>query len=124
MTIFRNHLITLVIIVLLYPAYGVEIGAQQPTEDNPSLAESTAEEVRPSGGAAQASSEGPIIPWAFTVLATGVLLVLVTLLVYRLFTSPPQGRGRGIDEVKPRVLIGGMMGVLLLYGFSSRSIVC
>lgn len=45
------------------------------------------------------------------------LCVLVALLVYRLFEIPPEGMGGGIDEVKPRVVIDGMMGVLLLYGF-------
>ena len=97
-----NHLVILGVLVLFLPTTcGVEISAQQATDE-------------------QLVSAAPGVPaafWAFTVLAGIVLVVLVALLLYRLFKGRPEGKTFGIDEIRPRALIGGMMGVLLLYGF-------
>ena len=97
-----NQVIILGILVLLLSAIcGVEISAQAAGED-------------------QSSAAGAGVPaafWAFTGLAGLVLAVLVALLLYRLFKQRPEGKNLGIDEIRPRALIGGMMGVLLLYGF-------
>ena len=59
----------------------------------------------------------PGIPWPLTALSGLIVLLLMALLVYRLLKTSSDGVSRGIDEVRPRVLIGGMVAVLLLYGF-------
>ncbi len=94
-----NQLVAFGALVLFLSAIcGVEISAQ-------------------AAGEAAAGTGAPAAFWAFTALAGLVLAVLVALLLYRLFRQRPEGRNLGIDEIRPRALIGGMMGVLLLYGF-------
>ena len=77
-------------------------------------------EISAQAAEAQLAAAGTGVPaafWVFTGLAGLVLVVLVALLLYRLFKGRREGQNLGIDEIRPRALIGGMMGVLLLYGF-------
>ena len=121
MRITTSHLITLVMLTLFLPAtYGVEISAQESAEVGQAGEEQVTEDNEPSLAPTEVVTSSAGLPWAFwslTGLAGIVLLVLVGLLLYRLIKERPQRRGLGIDEIRPRALIGGMMGVLLLYGF-------
>ena len=77
-------------------------------------------EISAQAAEAQLEPAGTSVPaafWAFTWLVGIVLVVLVALLLYRLFKERREGQNLAIDEIRPRALIGGMMGVLLLYGF-------
>ncbi len=97
---------------------GVRISAQQPTQAEPSAVdESVVDQVAVSTELTNAMPVSPGIPWPLTALSGLIVLLLMGLLVYRLLKTSPAGVSRGIDEVRPRVLIGGMVAVLLLYGF-------
>ena len=97
---------------------GVRISAQQPTPADPAAVDETVvEQVVVSSGLTNVMAVSPGIPWPLTALSGLIVLTLMGLLLYRLFKTSSDGVSRGIDEVRPRVLIGGMVAVLLLYGF-------
>ena len=116
-----KHFVTFVMLMLfLLAAYGLEIIAQESPEARQAAEELATQGTEPSPAPTQVATSSAGLPWTFwtlTGLAGIVLLVLVALLLYRLLKERPQGKGLGIDEIRPRALIGGMMGVLLLYGF-------
>ena len=96
----------------------VRISAQQPTQADPAAVDETVvEQVVVSSGLTNVMAVSPGIPWPLTALSGLIVLTLMGLLLYRLFKTSSDGVSRGIDEVRPRVLIGGMVAVLLLYGF-------
>ena len=116
-----NHLSTPVVVALLMllPAIcGVRTSAQQPPQGEQVEADETiVEQVASSPEVTQVTAYSPSIPWPLTALCGVIVVLLMGLLLYRMFKTSSAGVSRGIDEVRPRVLIGGMVAVLLLYGF-------
>ena len=109
-----------VVFLLVLPGIwgGVRISAQQPTQaDASAVDETVVEQAAVSSELTNVMAVSPGIPWPLTALSGLIVLVLMGLLLYRLLKTSSDGVGRGIDEVRPRVLIGGMVAVLLLYGF-------
>ena len=117
-----SHVVTSLVVGLLMlfaATCGVHTSAQQPTQaDEAAAADETFVDVDALPEAAQVSAVQPTgIPWPLTALSGAIVGLLMGLLFYRLFKTTSDGVTRGIDEVRPRVLIGGMVAVLLLYGF-------
>lgn len=101
-------------VALLFVLGNME-AAQQTTE----VGQSTEVEAQPAETTSgQLQEEGDDFwLWPFTALTGAIVLALLTLFVVRMARQRPNGVGRGIDELKPRVIIGGLVAVLLLYGF-------
>ena len=117
-----SHVVTSLVVgllMLLAATCGVHTSAQQPTQaDEVAAADETVVDEDALPEAAQVTAvRPPGIPWPLTALSGAIVVLLMGLLFYRLFKTTSDGATRGIDEVRPRVLIGGMVAVLLLYGF-------
>ena len=115
---------TLLLVLTLTPFLVVVVGSgglasAQPMNEAEQVggAEDVGETAAPRPDAQGMAATQPSLPWPLTTLAGLVLVVLLGLFLYRMFRRRAEGTGRGIDEIKPRVLIGGMLAVLLLYGF-------
>ncbi len=117
-----SHVSTVMIVVALVMVLAATCHAQ-PSAPQPAQAEQVAVEepavadAAASRGVTHGAPYNPGVPWPLTVLSGVVVVLLMWLLIYRMFKASPDGASRGIDEVRPRVLIGGMVAVLLLYGF-------
>ena len=97
---------------------GVPVSAQQATQAEASAVdESVVEQPAAAPDLTNVMAVNPGVLWPVTALSGLIVVFLLALLVYRLFKPSSDGVSRGIDEVRPRVLIGGMVAVLLLYGF-------
>lgn len=111
----------LVVFLLVLPGIwggGVPLSAQQANQPEPSAVdESVVEQAAAAPDLTNVMAISPGVPWPLTVLSGLIVVVLLALLLYRLFKISSDGVSRGIDEIRPRVLIGGMVAVLLLYGF-------
>ena len=102
-----NHLTVLLVLTMLFPTTcGMEINAQQTPETNQVELEQPVE-----------NSASPGIPGSLQVVISITMLSLLALLIWKMCKTRPNGKSRGIDEIKPRVLIGGMLAVMLLSGF-------